>query len=331
MSMSMRRARVIALLLFVGGCAGEEGDEDELALAAVGEACEQSSDCAEELSCEHLICLADDPGPHLEFLGPGELAAFAPGTSSLTVNVQVYEGDDPDHQLELDVYSGAPARVTHGTSFDAIPHSYFMLPLSPPLESGPHRLRGRLLHADGTPHENRGAVDHRILFVHDAEIPSTPQLVIVWPPPGYQHPAGRDLEVSVAVLPGTFTFTELGDECQPLPDCMPSFAPECRSACGPVSRGGHVKIYADDGEFPGCLADEGSLCEYNYVAAFGPLSSEVELLDGYMMRGVLEPAAVPESGPFTLHAALSYPSHILYPSREDVIHNSVEIEIIAPE
>lgn len=318
------RAWVVALVVLVGACAGEREDEPEL--AAIGENCELSSDCAEALSCVHLICLADDSGPAFEFDSPFALDTFSPGLSSLSLLVNP---DELDTQLELSVHASDLGGLTHELTFETIPHSYFSFPLEPPLASGPHHLRGRLLQPDGTPYENHEATQDVVFFVRDAEIPTTPQLAIVWPPPGYEHPAGRDLEVEVAVLPGSFTFSKFGEECEPIPGCVPSFAPECEDTCGPVSRAGNVKLYVDDeGEFPGCLEIEKSTCGWDYIYVM-PGSQGAELVDGHFARGVILGERLPESGSFSLHAVLSYPSHLFYPSEAELIYNTVDIEIIA--
>jgi hypothetical protein len=315
----MRRLALALCLLSAFGCA----EAAPVLLPGAGEACDDNGECAAGLDCRHLVCV-DNEGPSLSWVLPFHLEAYEGEIDSLAVNVHVSSSSAGD-QVELIVDPGAddPHREVF-VAADLYTTINFLLPT--PLAVGPHHLRARLLDDDGQPYANPSASAEIVVFVRDLAIPDTPQIAIVWPPSGYEHRLGNPLEVEIAVLPGSFAFVTQGDSCEPLPNCEPELAPECESECGPVSRYGHARLYSQL-DFPECLLGEGLDCNTNYIANLRP-GGDVDVIDAHQVRGVLDDQIFEAPGAVPLAVALSYDNYGPYPSAANVIHETVELQLV---
>lgn len=316
------RHLVAALVLLALGCASPE---EQAQMPAAGEACDVDGRCAEGLSCIRLVC-ADDRGPSFSVGYPEHLEAFEGEVTGLDFyfGVPVVIGD----QIELLIDPGTVDEHRELLALeddDDYQYVYASLSLPAPLAVGPHRLRMRVIDGDGQPYPNPSATHDVIVFVRDPDIPSTPQVAIVWPPFGHQHRLGNPLEVEVAVLPGSFTFVDDSDNCPPLPDCEPVFAPECENQCGPISRMGHAKLFSRP-DYPDCLLDFPVGCNGDYIASMRPGS--VDVIDGHQIRVVLPPERFTELGTVPLQAALSYSYHDPYPTADAVVHHSITLTLV---
>lgn len=290
-------------------------------LPAAGQACDVEAQCAAGLSCIRQIC-ADDRGPQITVVLPEALQVFDE-TSSVPAAANVVDAGAGD-QVEWTVDPGTGSAHTElvaltGDSADVV------LALSAPLEIGPHHLRARLVDSDGTPYANPSATSEVVVFVSDPAFPDTPQVAIVWPPAGHVHRIANPLEIELAVR--NFDIVDAPDDCPPLPDCEPEFDPQCEATCGPVSREGHVKIYAEF-NYPACLLDTPIGCNGFYIMALRPLDDEVELIGANQIRATLQSMYFFEQpGTIPLTAALSYGYHDPYPSETGVIYETVSIEL----
>jgi hypothetical protein len=292
-------------------------------LPAVGEACDAEGQCAEGLSCVHLVC-ADDRGPEVTVLLPESLQPFGED-SSMTAVAHVGDAIEGD-QLEwiLDPGSSSPHRELVAVS-DGRAES--MLSLPAPLTVGSHHLRARLVDADGTPYPNPSASAEVVVFVPDPVIPDTPQLAIVWPPHGHVHRLGNPLEIEVVVLPNSFEITDYdgSDTCQPVPDCVPAFDPSCQDQCGAVSREGHVKIFMEP-DYPNCLLDQPIGCNGSYIAVMRPGDDGDTVIGASQIRSLLETKTFfQEPGTVSLTAALSYHDHNPYPNDTAIVYETLNL------
>jgi hypothetical protein len=298
--------------------------EAEPMLAAVGEACEQASDCASEI-CQHLVCEADQDGPTLSMVFPADLWAFDAGLPSVNLFFSIDSDDAAGDRVRVTIDPGTADEAS--AVFDAFVNGYVAgvteVVVPGGLSDGPHRVLAQIIDADGEPYPNPSATDQRVIFVRDAVLPDTPQLAVHWPPPGHEYRADQPADLEIAVLPGSFAFSSLAGDCHPLDDCTPAFAPECGASCGSVSRSGSVIVYVEDG-FPACLADEPISCEGQFIGLLEPGSDDAELLDGHLIRGPL--FLLP--GEYTLTAVLRYSSdYTIYPSEAEVIYDQISISV----
>jgi hypothetical protein len=292
-------------------------------LLAIGEGCEQSSECESGL-CQHLVCMEDPDGPYLILVSPDDFDAFDTGLSSVNFYFSIDTIATGD-QVMMTIDPGEPDEITavFGEWPDVMSYGSMDVPIPGGLSDGPHRVLVQVVNASGEPYPNRNASEQLVIFVRDAVVPSTPQVAIHWPPPGHEYRAGEPIDVEVGVLPGSFVFSNLGDLCQPIIGCTPAFAPECEDTCGPVSRAGTVALYVEE-DFPMCLADEPIGCEFSFVALLTPGFDDAELLDGYMIHGpiMLEP------GEYTLTAALSYSGACaIYPNKSAAMYDQIPISV----
>jgi hypothetical protein len=287
------------------------------ALPAADEACTSEGACASELSCVRLIC-RDNSGPKIDLRSPAPSTAFAGEVDRLWVFVHVDLAVGDRVELSVDPNGDAP----HFFEFVEFPVGTINteLVLPGPLAVGPHRARARVLSAQGQPYSNPSASDEIVFFVRDPELPSTPQVAIVWPPHGYEHRRGNPLEVEVAVLPDSFTFVYSGSHCAPLPDCEPAFAAECEGECGAVSRSGHGKFFTEP-DWPGCLTDTPISCAVRYITT-------TSVIDGFRARGTITGARFDDLGPFPLQASLNYTNHSPYPTTTSVIYEAITLQVV---
>lgn len=298
-------------------------DPEPEPLAVVGDACEQSSDCESGL-CQHLVCVEDQDGPYLLVGFPEKLEAFDSGLAG----VYFFFSIPPDSTSDRVKVTIDPGRAGETTAvFDELvngfPTEATDVPVAGGLSDGPHQVLTQIIDASGEPYPNPDATDLRTIFVRDAEVPSTPQVAIHWPLPGHEYLAGQPIDIEVAVLPGSFAFSSLGESCRPVDNCTPAFAPECEASCGPVSRSGSVAFYIEE-DFPACLLDQPIGCELSFVGLLTPGSPDVELLDGYLIRGTLPL----EPGEYTLTAALSYAGQCsIYPNKTAAMYDQIPISV----
>lgn len=309
------------VLMVALSCSLACGPEPAAELPAAGEPCDEGQ-CAAGLDCVRLLC-ADDTGPRVDLSLPSHMSVFGYELTVVSVYMTV-TSDNDDDQVEIVVDPGGDPQ----TQLFPIEELYKTVDmfLQTPLGPGPHRVRVRVVDAGGQPYTNPSATAEHLLFVRDPDIPNTPQVALVWPPSGYQHRIGNPLEVEVAVLPGSFTFAD-GDTCEPLPDCEPAFAPECEATCGPVTRYGHAKLYSLS-DYPGCLLNTPIDCNGEYIGALRAIGSG-ELIDGHQMRGMISAELLgDEPGSIPLTVALSYSAHDPYPNDANVIHETIELQLV---
>lgn len=298
--------------------------EPEPMLAGIGDACEQSSDCESEL-CQHLVCVDDPDGPSLWITSPQDLEAFDSGLASVyfyfSIGVDTAAGDRV--MVTIDPGRAGETTAVFDELMNGFPTETTEVPIPAGLSDGPHQLLTQIIDASGEPYPNPSATDLRTIFVRDAEITNTPQVAIHWPPPGHEYREGQPIDIEIAVLPGSFAFSSLGDSCRPLDGCTPAFAPECEASCGPVSRSGSALLYVEE-DFPACLADEPIGCEFAFIGLLSPGSQDVELLDGHLIRGTIPLGP----GDYTLTAALSYPGECsIYPSKATAMYDQIQISV----
>jgi hypothetical protein len=292
-------------------------------LVEVGDGCEQSSECESGL-CQHLVCVDNPDGPYLVVNSPEDLEAFDSGLASVSFWFSIGP-DTPEARVMVTI---DPGRVGETTAvFDSLVNGFptetsdVLIPAG--LSDGPHQVLTQVIDASGEPYPNPHATDLRTIFVRDAEIPSTPQVAIHWPLPGHEYLAGQPIEIEVAVLPGSFTFSSVGESCRPLDDCTPAFSQACEESCGQVSRSGSAVLYVEE-DFPACLADEPIGCELAFRGLLSPGSPEASLLDGYLIRGTIPL----EPGEHTLTAALSYSGECsIYPNKASAMYDQITISV----
>jgi hypothetical protein len=291
-------------------------DPDPQPLAGPGGSCDVASDCEAPLSCIENTCV-DDRGPALSFVFPAALDAVDFGA---TLSTYVYVADrQPDDVVEFtfDPFGPSPLTTILEWTFSASP-DYHGTDLTTPPQAGAYWLRARVLDADGKPYDNPSATQYVMTFVRDELHPDKPIVTLLEPRPDQIHPAGTPLSYTVAVLPGSFSFSQYSSACHPLDNCDDPFAPECADTCGPISRSGEVLLYLDQDlpecatELPGCLPSYISIPE--------------EQLDAFIVRGEILPTFVETPGRHTLSAMLSY-DYAPYPTANAPIFTSQTLDI----
>jgi hypothetical protein len=297
------------------------GEPEPQPLASLGEPCEFGADCQEALSCIEAECV-DDSGPKLEFVFPSPLDAVTIG-ELMFAYVRVYERASQD-DLEFTFDPFGPTPMTTFLEWDefAYPNDNGLSIPTPP-EPGAHWLRARVLDADGAPYENPSATQYIMVFVRDELDPDKPLLGLLEPRPDRPHVAGTDLTYEIAVLPGSFSFSDYGTTCEPLPDCADPFAPECEAECGPISRSGYAFVYLDH-DLSSCVAEQpGCANDYDGIAD--------EQIDAVIVRGQVGAMFLPEPGAHTFSAMLFHTQGGPYPSTLAPIFVTQTFDIVSAE
>ncbi len=288
--------------------------------------CSADDECLESQSCAQFRCV-DDSGPNLSILLPEPLTPIEAGATTLAVNFVA--GNLVLSDADAKVEGEGKVRLTIDPDRDTAISDLALqegIQLSfPELSAGPHRLVAEAVYGDGSPYTNPSAVTHQVFFVEDP-VPTRPQVALVEPRPGHVHVANEPLFVRIAAR--NFTFVENEQDCHAPDDCDPFAEPGCVSTdagCTEVTRQGHTHVYLIE-NYPACLEDVPVGCNGKYIATIRP--GEADSATDTEVSVTIPGDRFPDTGSFTLTAALQYNDHDPFPNAAFVIYDQIPLEII---
>lgn len=295
-------------------------------------ACEDTSECPDNMECVLRVCVADD-GPQLKINGPeGPFQAFAPGTTEFDLAVvdssnQSFVLGEPgtgDGYVRIWLDGEEIAPITEGDLAQGFGRNGVTIP-APVV--GVHRVRVIVVDPAGEPIFSPGASADRVFFVSEeppmGEEP-TPQVAILKP-----FPKWNDAPLTVRDYFEVATPFELEIASNDFDWTDPSGTDH-------VDGQHHTHVYLIS-EYPDCLPG----CNNDYVASLKPsasVSNNADIVDG-------EAGATLPTEPTRLRvtAGLQWNSHTPFPApslmeddwtddvRDGLVNDFVDIEFFVLE